>query len=533
MVERDEAPSSVPIDRNGADQIPRSTRPVGGAVAWSFVMNGARLASTLGTAFILAGLLGPEAFGTVALALIFITLVQMLIQQGVIPAIVQRPDLTWRHLDSAFWLSMALSGVLAVVAVVVSPWWASVNGTPEARNAIWALSSMVLIRGVVVVPEAYLQRDLRYRDLAMRTTVASVAGAAVGIAWALTSPSIWALVAQQIVSAGVGAVIIWAVIDWRPHCAYRASDARDLAGFALKSTLSSVGVFVNTRVDAVLVGVFFGATAIGLYQLSFRLMQSAIEVAVYPIAGVALADLSRQFGSRERMSHRYLSLVSTSTVVGAPMMAIIFASAEPLMTTVGEEWSPAAPALRLLCVVGVITIIGMINSPALQAAGHPGAQAVIVWIGAIVSASTFVIAGALLRDGSTADQVLGMAASRAIVYVALLLPLSQALVARYVGASVGNFLGTIARPLLVSTAAAVVGVMIQVPMRSADVPSWCILGVTVIVVTMIASTLLVIDPTARRVASGITRRVHGRRPLTRGPEPLEPADAANEEREHR
>jgi len=502
-VEQDKAPRRT----DGDSEIPRSTRSVGGAVVWSFVMNAARLASTLGTAFILARLLGPEAFGTVALALIFITLVQLLVQQGMIPAVVQRPGLTWRHLDSAFWLSMTISVILTAFSLVVSPWWADLNGTPEARNAIWVLSSMVLLKGLVVVQEAYLQRALRYRELALRTTVASVAGAIVGIAWALVQPSIWALVAQQVVSAAVGTVVIWTVVDWRPRWRCRAQDVRDLLGFAVKSTMSSLGVFVNTRVDAVLIGVFFGATAIGLYQLSFRLMHSAIETVVYPIAGVALADLSRQHGDRERMTSRYLSLVGTATVIGAPVMATIFACAGPLMTMVGPEWAAAAPALRLLCVVGIVTIVGMINSPALQASGHPGAQAGIVWLGAAVSATTFAVAGALLSDNSTADQVLGMAASRAVIYVVLLLPISQALVSRHVGASVSRFLGTIAVPVVISAGAAGLGLLVQTPLRALDAPNIVVLSVAGALTLLTATaSLLFLDVNARHVA----RRISGR-----------------------
>ncbi len=61
------------------------------------------------TLFLLAALVGPAAFGTIALALVLIMFLQLLLQQGMGAAIVQRDDLQREHLDAAFWMVMGLS----------------------------------------------------------------------------------------------------------------------------------------------------------------------------------------------------------------------------------------------------------------------------------------------------------------------------------------------------------------------------------------------------------------------------------------
>ncbi len=501
--------------------VPRSEGAIGTALGWSFAMNGVRLLSTLGTAFILASLLGPRAFGTVALALIFVTLVQLLIQQGLVPAIVQSSSLTWRMLDSAFWVTVGGSLVLALFAAAVAPWWAHINGTPEATEVIWALSGLIVIKGLVVVQEGVLQRQLQFKDLAIRTTVASAAGAVVGITAAVVWQTIWALVAQQLVGAVVGAVVIWGVTPWRPHRHLRLREVRGLLGFASKATLSSIGVFTSTRIDAVLIGVFFGAAAIGLYQLAYRVMQSAIETTVYPIAGVALADLSRHQRDAERLADRYSRLVGLAAAVGAPVMAIIFSCAGPLMATVGPEWEPAAPALQLLCVVGVVTAIGMVNSPALQAVGRPGAQAALVWFGAVVSATTFTAAGLALRSDGLEAQVVGMAGSRAVVYVAVLLPVSQfLLVARFVGVGPVRFLRVIAPPVLASVVAALVGLVVSAMLAATSIPHVVqLLAVGTATVVVVVPLILVASPSARIALERVRQRLALRRGVA--PTPLD------------
>lgn len=206
----------VGADRNDANEgdqlVPDAAESFGSAVGWSFAMNIAQMSSTLGTAFVLAGLLGPEAYGTVALALIFIAMLQVLTEQGIGPALIQRRVLTRRHLDTAFWLTLMSSILLAGTGVALSGWWAGLNDAPAARPAIQVLSILVIAKGMTVVQEALIERQLQYRSLAIRTTIASALGAAAGVGYAIVDATLWALVVQQIVTSVVGVFVLWATI---------------------------------------------------------------------------------------------------------------------------------------------------------------------------------------------------------------------------------------------------------------------------------------------------------------------------------
>ncbi len=442
------------------------------AVGWSFVMNTIRLFATIGTSILLAALLGPRSFGVVALALIYVTLLQALMEQGFMAALIQRPDLTKRHLDSAFWVTMTASLILTLFSLIMAGWWSRLNGAPEARAVVWALSTLLIARGLVIVQEALLRRQMRFRELAIRTTIASTVGAAVGISWALIEPSLWALVAQQLTTAIVGAVVLWTVSDWRPRFSFWATEARQLLPFAAKSSLSGLGVFVNNRVDTLLVGVYFGPTAIGLYRLAARLVESAIEFTVQPIQNVALPEFSRHAGVQGAAAKRYCSLALISIAVGVPVMATVFAAAQPLMVTIGDEWTAAVTALQLLTIVGVVRTMTMLNSAAVQAAGRPGSLAFLTWFAAALSAGSFVLTGMTLQDEPVNIQVAGMAASRAILYALVLLPIVQiGFTSRIIGVSTAAFTRLVSPTLAVGVATAVTGAICSQTLLDAGVPS--------------------------------------------------------------
>jgi PST family polysaccharide transporter len=67
---------------------------------------------------LLARLLSVDDFGLVTLAAVFVAFAQLFVDQGLGDAVVQRPTLTRRQLDTAFWASMA-AGLLITVAGVV------------------------------------------------------------------------------------------------------------------------------------------------------------------------------------------------------------------------------------------------------------------------------------------------------------------------------------------------------------------------------------------------------------------------------
>ena len=95
-----------------------------------------------------------------------------------------------------------------------------------------ALTPMILLQGLTVVPEAIMRRNMTFRPLAIRTLIATVIGGVVGIWPGLAGYQAWALVAQQLVTGVVGAVVLWTVTDWRPRLRLPRQAIKDLWGFS-------------------------------------------------------------------------------------------------------------------------------------------------------------------------------------------------------------------------------------------------------------------------------------------------------------
>ena len=146
------------------------------SLQWAFALTWGQRGITTVFMILLAAILGPEAFGVVTMAGAFVALIWLVQEQGVSTAIVQRADLDKEHLDSAFWVNFAFCIVLAAVGIALSGWWAGVNSTPELKPVLQVLCLSIVIWGLGIVQEAYVQRGLQFQKLALRTNVAAIVG---------------------------------------------------------------------------------------------------------------------------------------------------------------------------------------------------------------------------------------------------------------------------------------------------------------------------------------------------------------------
>lgn len=452
-----------PRSRDPADpateQVGRSTQGFGRALYWSYVMSGGRIAISLGVSLLLARLLGPEAFGLIAIANVYIYFMDLLVRQGMPAALIQRPELDRRHLDTAFWMVIGLVGVLLSSSIALSGWWARVNSLPELQAVIVGLSPVLALRSLSIVQESQLLRKLDFRPLALRTNIALVIGGITGVGLALAGAGVWALVGQQIVMSLVEVIVLWSVSSWRPAFRFDRGRARELLSFSGLSSLAGIGVFLQNKVDALLIGLMFGPVAVGLYRMAMRLTSQVVEVASGALQSVSLPELSRHADDPAALNHRIGELVRLSALMSVPALGVLALLAEPLLAVLGEEWLPAVQTVWILCVAAVIQVPAALTGPVLQAAGKPGLFAAVTWIASIVSGGSFVAVGLLLANQPLATQLAGLAVSRvgALVLLigALVLPLlwrSLRLRPREIGAAVLPVSGAVIFAVLASAA---------------------------------------------------------------------------------
>jgi PST family polysaccharide transporter len=438
------------------DAVPASPPgQVRSAIGWSYLLTAGRVGSSVVVTFLLAKLLGPSEFGLVAMATVYIAIAQTIIQQGLVSAIVQRDKLTPEHLDAAFGV-LVLAGLgIGLATAILAPAWAFINGSPDGLTEVCvALSPLVLLQGLAVVPEAVLRRQLQFRSVAIRTLLAAAISGIVGIGLALAGAGIWALVAQQLVTSVVSLIVLWKVCPWRPSRRPRLGAIRDLWAFSAHSANAGLGLMLSLKADIIFTGIFFGPAATGIYRLASRLPDMLVDVTVRSLQQVALPSLSRLQEDRRAFIDHLTQLQHLGAIAGLPVLGVLAATANPLVGFLGPQWAGTEVPLRLLCLFGAINVYGVLLGPALQALGQPAKLAAILWSRGILGVATLAAVGTLLNGRSDATE----ASVVALAGIGMQLVVNTAsiwvTVHRAIGASVARFLGPTLPAVLAAAAAA-------------------------------------------------------------------------------
>jgi PST family polysaccharide transporter len=491
---------------------PRIRRSLGWAAALTW---GERAITTVFTV-VLAAMLGPEAFGIVAMALVYLAVVNLFLEQGFLTTIVQREQLDPEHMDSAFWLNLGWSLVLAVVSIALAGIWADLNNTPQLEEVIRVMSVVIVLVGLTIVQQAYMQRKLEFRKLAIRANVAAVVGGVVGLVLALEGAGVWALVAQQLAWASTSLVLLWAISDWRPSFRFSRSAARDLMGFTSGVFLANVGGFINRRSDTLLMGLFFTPAVVGIYRLADRFVDSILDVTMRPVGMVSLPHLSLIQRDPERLRRTVATFIRIATLTTVPALLVLAACSDYVLAVIGPEWEPGADALKLLCVVGIVKGLVHFTGPLLFAVAKPFVRATVLWFLAVVSVVTVVVVGYLLESSGAQKQLEGMAGSRALVAVAIVVPLNLLIVSRVAGIRPRTFLPWLPAPLLAGGAAFLVVAVLTGTDALGSAPAIVALAVAgLLAVVACGAVLVALEPRARQEIRSVLR---GRR----GPAVTEP-----------
>jgi PST family polysaccharide transporter len=480
----------------------------GRAVLWSLATTGGQQALTALFTFALAAVLGPEAFGLVAMATVYVAFVQLVLEQGLGAAIIQRRDLDDEHLDAAFWMVLLASGLLTAASLALAGPWARLNDVPGLEGVIQLLSLAVPLEGLVVVQRALLLRRMNFRAFAIRTAVAVTLGGSLGLALALRGFGARALVAQQLATTAVGLGLYWVLSGWRPRLRFSPRAARDLLGFSTGTLIGRLGMFVNRRADALLMGLFFGPTAVGLYRLADRIVGLCVDFAAVSVQTVAFPEFSRHQDQPDRLRESFVRCVWISACLALPPLGVLAAGAPELAGLLGARWRDAAPALSALCAVGAVRDLGLFTGPLLQALGRPHALAALVWAQALPSALAFVAMGLWLASAEPPEQALGIALSRAAIFSLLLLV--NAWIARgLIALPLARLARALAAPAAGTLAGAAAVALARAALPAGLAEPWRAVAILALGAAAAPAALLSLDAAARGVVRDGVRRLRG------------------------
>jgi len=341
---------------------------------------------------VLGRLLEPKHFGVVALAVIVIDLGQMLINRGFGASIVQRQDLTDEHLDSAFWFSVAAGLALTAAFGLSAGVIADAFDEPQLAAVLRVLAFNWVLGAFASVPRNILQRELRFRSLALRQLVAVTVSGAVGIGLAVAGHGVWSLVVQALVQSAVSVAVLWAVSPWRPRWRASVQRLREMQGFATSVVGIDLLRFFAVRGEGFVIGAAVGPVSLGYYAVATRFHQLLNEAFTSTVGVVAFPVFSRLQDERERRQRALFSVLRMTSLAAFPAFGLVAVLAPEIIKGVfGTRWEPSVVLAQLLALHGLRYSITYFISSVVVSTGMAALELRLTIVGVAVKAVALAI----------------------------------------------------------------------------------------------------------------------------------------------
>ncbi len=404
-----------------------------------------------GFAAVLAHLVAPEAFGLIAMITVLTGFAALFVDVGLSSAIVQQPEIEERHLSSALWANLVTGTGAMLVVAALAPAIARFYGEPQLVALTLVSAPVFLISSLAGVQVALLQRAMNFRRLVVIENAAFAAGNVVAIGMAVAGLGVWSFIGLAVSTSVFRATLLWVKSGWYPHLGPDRQSLRELWRFSAHLTGFNVINYWSRNADNLLIGRFLGAIDLAFYSRAYNLMLAPVYLVGSATQGPMFSALSRTRGKDHQTKALYLRALRWLSVISVPLVVILFLVAEPLISTVfGQEWLPAVPILRILCVCSLVQCVLRANGWVFTSQGRTDVlfRLGILWTVAVVVA--FIIG---LRWGLT-----GVAVSYACCNILNAIP-SFFFSGRLIGVSLSDVVGALAGA---GTASAAMGVVVWV-----------------------------------------------------------------------
>lgn len=437
-----ESAASVTATASPAASLRRQART---AVLWSAAEKWLTRLGSLAAFVVLARLLAPGDFGVLASAGTVTGLAGMLVEAGLGKYLIQVQRITTTVLSTVFWLCMAFAAVSVLAMVVAAPWLAALFDAADLVPVLRILAIFVLVNTVGLVPAALLQRELKFRPLAVRRMCATALSIVVSVTLAFAGAGVWALVAQSAVASLASTVILLVYSRFLPRFEFSRAEAREAVRFGGSmlgiETLGQVGRYS----DNILVGAVLGPVALGFYAVGYRVLIILLEVLTSVTATVAMPLFAKIRDDPERLRRGFVSAVRLGSVVAFPAFAGLAAVA-PVFVPVafGEGWAPSVAVMQWLALAGLVQCVTYFDRPLLLAVGRASLELKVM----LLSTLGTVVAFAVAVPFGIAAVAAAYALTNVLTWPIRLWALSA------VGIPLRRYIGAIAAPGLASAAAA-------------------------------------------------------------------------------
>lgn len=322
---------------------------------WVYLENIAAQIVSFIITIVLARLLAPSLFGTIALVTVFINIANVFVNTSFSSALIQKKDADELDYNTMFWFNLAISFALYFLLFLAAPPIANYYNDHELVNIIKVLSLSIPLSAFNSIQVAYVSSHMIFKKTFLSHSGGALLSGILGVVMAYGGFGVWALVWQRLSNVAFNTVILRLIVPWTPKIQFSFKRLRPMFAFGWRVLVTGLMFAAYNDVRSLIIGKRYSTADLGYYDRGWsfpKLIASNIDATVTRVLFPALA--SEQDNS-ERLKDKTRRAAKTSNYVMTPFLFTLASMAQPLVAVLlGERWLPCVPYLQIMCFVWML-----------------------------------------------------------------------------------------------------------------------------------------------------------------------------------
>ena len=319
------------------------------AFKWNLLQTFGMQLLNLGVSILLARLLGPKEFGIVALAMVFISFGQTIMNGGLSESVIRLQKPTSLDYNSLFFLNLLFSIVIYLTFFFSRNVFASFMEEPLLETIIPVLSIIIIINSFSIVQATKLNRELNFKKQFLINIPATIFSSICGLFFAFNGYGVFSLIYMQLIFAISGTLVLWVTSDYIPSLKIDLSNLKKHFKFGFPLTINNLFTSVANNINSLIIGKYFSVVELGLYNRSKSLKELPVNNFINIANKNLLPMYANNVDNQEYLMKIYGKVLRLIFVLFVPLTALLVVNAEFLIKVLlGNKWLEAIPYFQVL-----------------------------------------------------------------------------------------------------------------------------------------------------------------------------------------
>lgn len=323
---------------------------------------------------ILARLLEPTSFGLVSISTLVINFLSIFAHFGFSNSIIYKQETDKGVLSTIYYMNILIGLLMFVVIYATTPLLVMYYKEPKLAEILRISAFYFPIVFLGQIYNILLEKELKFKSLALTEIVCSILGTSVTIFFAYQGYQAKALI-FGLLTAQLTKMIVQNIIArqyFSPIKYFNLSKIKEHLRFGIFNIGDSLLGFANSNLDTILIGGILDVKQLGYYTI-------ASQIAVYPVARlspiiiqISYPIMAKLNGDLAKIKSAYLKIIDFLAYCNVPLLAGLFLMAYNVIPIIyGPGWDETIPLIKIFVFMGITSCLMFPLSTVAYSTGKP------------------------------------------------------------------------------------------------------------------------------------------------------------------